>query len=240
MAVEPGSPTPSVNGVSFNPIKKIVNGTSCPPEHHCNGEGINHGASANSSPRPSSRPSSSASSHTRSYREEPMSNGIRHSKSHRIKSFGIREEDAGGPQSRAHANIRTYADDARVKQFPRISKPVELMRSSYDVVVIGSGYGGAVAASRLARCEDESGNRQSVCVLERGNEKWPGEYPSGVMDSLDEIHVSGEFSPSWFPSQMVQQGDPTGMYHLIFGKGLNTVVCNGKSSRNAPSQTSIR
>jgi hypothetical protein len=52
------------------------------------------------------------------------------------------------------------------QQFPRISKPVELLRPSYDVVAIGSGYGGGVAASRMAR-----GN-MSVCVLERGKERW--------------------------------------------------------------------
>ena len=52
------------------------------------------------------------------------------------------------------------------QQFPRISKPVELLRPSYDVVVIGSGYGGGVAASRMAR------GGQSVCVFERGKERW--------------------------------------------------------------------
>src|SRR5687768_8283466 len=55
------------------------------------------------------------------------------------------------------------------RKFPRISLPIQLMRSSYDAVVIGTGYGGSVAASRMAR------GRQSVCVLERGLERWPGE-----------------------------------------------------------------
>jgi len=49
---------------------------------------------------------------------------------------------------------------------PRISRPVELIRPTYDVVVIGSGYGGGVAASRLAR------GGQTVCLLERGKERW--------------------------------------------------------------------
>src|SRR5262249_8005368 len=39
------------------------------------------------------------------------------------------------------------------------------MRSSYDVVVIGSGFGGATAACRLAQAG------QSVCLLERGK-RW--------------------------------------------------------------------
>ena len=52
------------------------------------------------------------------------------------------------------------------KKFPRLSIPVELMKHQYDVVVIGSGYGGGVAASRMAR------GGQSVCLLELGKEKW--------------------------------------------------------------------
>jgi choline dehydrogenase-like flavoprotein len=47
---------------------------------------------------------------------------------------------------------------------PRLSRPVESLRDHYDAVVVGSGYGGGIAASRLAR----SGRR--VCVLERGKD----------------------------------------------------------------------
>jgi len=32
-----------------------------------------------------------------------------------------------------------------------LSRPIEQIRSRYDVVVIGSGYGGSIAASRFAR-----------------------------------------------------------------------------------------
>jgi cholesterol oxidase len=42
----------------------------------------------------------------------------------------------------------------------------------YDVVVVGSGYGGAVLAARLA----ERGKR--VCLLERGREWTPGDFPT--------------------------------------------------------------
>lgn len=97
------------------------------------------------------------------------------------------------------------------------------MRHSYDTVVIGSGYGGGVAASRMARAG------KHVCVLERGKERWPGEYPVSAGDALKQLHVSGEFSPKWLPGIPVDGGDPTGMYHLILGKGQNAVVGNGKS-----------
>jgi cholesterol oxidase len=42
----------------------------------------------------------------------------------------------------------------------------------YDAVVVGSGYGGAIAAARLA----EKG--LAVCVLERGREWHPGDFPT--------------------------------------------------------------
>lgn len=153
--------------------------------------------------------------------------------SHQIPTLGPHENEAGGPRSRPFARVREYRDDgvggesgARV---PRLSRPVELLRRSYDCVVIGSGYGGAVAASRVARAGE------SVCVLERGREKWPGEYPSGMDKAAEELHWSGTFSPSRFLDALpVNGGDPTGMYHLIFGKGQNAVVCNGESRERAP------
>ena len=139
-----------------------------------------------------------------------------------IPAFGVHEQDAGDPPGRSQARIRSYTDDAHLKKFPRISRPVELMRSSYDCLVIGSGYGGSIAASRMARAG------QSVCLLERGREKWPGEYPTGPIDALKELHFSGDFAPFFSKGKTVSGGDPTGMYHLIFGKGQNAIVGNGK------------
>ncbi|KAI1772865.1 FAD/NAD(P)-binding domain-containing protein [Hypoxylon cercidicola] len=135
--------------------------------------------------------------------------------------FGDHEEEAGGPRSRAYARIGSYGDDPKSAKFPRLSNPLELMRPSYDCVVIGSGYGGGVAASRMARAG------QSVCLLERGKERWPGEYPAEAGDALGQVHYSGEFAPGWAPKKIVGGGDPTGMYHMIFGNGQNAVVCNG-------------
>ncbi|KAI0457985.1 glucose-methanol-choline oxidoreductase [Xylaria acuta] len=131
------------------------------------------------------------------------------------------EHEAGGPRSRPFAHIRTWADDPKTTSFPRISKPMELMRHAYDCVVIGSGYGGGVAAARMARA------RKRVCVLERGKEHWPGEFPTSTGDTLDQLHYSGQFAPPWLPRKVVHGGDPTGMYHLIFGNGQNAVVGNG-------------
>ncbi|KUI63878.1 Cholesterol oxidase [Cytospora mali] len=151
-----------------------------------------------------------------------MARDLRHA-SHQIPTYGLHEGDVGGPQGRAYAKISTYTDDKEIEhQFPRISKPVELLRRSYDCIVIGSGYGGGVAASRMARAGE------TVCVLERGREKWPGEYPNGSEEAINELHCSGTFAPGCFTEGLaVDGGDPTGMYHLIFGKGQNAIVGNG-------------
>lgn len=65
----------------------------------------------------------------------------------------------------------------------RLSSPVSALRSRHDAVVIGSGYGGAVAACRLARAG------RSVCVLERGRELHPGDYPNDTLSLATQIQV---------------------------------------------------
>ena len=59
----------------------------------------------------------------------------------------------------------------------RIARSLDRAKSHYTVLVIGSGYGAGVAASRLARAG------QDVCVLERGKELLPGEYPDRISEA---------------------------------------------------------
>ncbi|KAK1252313.1 hypothetical protein MKX08_003500 [Trichoderma sp. CBMAI-0020] len=105
--------------------------------------------------------------------------------------------------------------------FPRISKPIEHIRDSYDCVVIGSGYGGSIAASRMARAGE------SVCLLERGEERWPGEYPTGTIDTMKQYRVTGDLIPSSLGGVGVNIGNPTGMFHLILGHDQNVIAANG-------------
>ena len=176
--------------------------------------------------RPVQRADSGMGSSVGSFNSDVSSNGgsppLNKSKSHRIHSFKPHQTQARGPQSKGHAKIKTYSDDPDIKQFPRISRPVELLsKHGYDCVVIGSGYGGGVAASRMARAG------LSVCLLERGQERWPGEYPSGFIDAMKQMHVSGNFAPGILNGEIVEGGDPTGLYHLVVGKGQNAFVGNG-------------
>lgn len=65
----------------------------------------------------------------------------------------------------------------------RIALPLSAIKDHYDVVVIGSGYGGGIAASRMARAG------RSVCLLERGREIVSGEYPDTPAEAAEEFQL---------------------------------------------------
>ncbi len=91
----------------------------------------------------------------------------------------------------------------------RLSSPIENLKKHYTVVVIGSGYGGGITASRLARAG------QQVCVLERGKEFQPGEYPNAEVNALGEIQVD-------LPGKRV--GSRTGLYDFHVNQDINVFV----------------
>ncbi|OFW10856.1 MAG: hypothetical protein A3H96_20725 [Acidobacteria bacterium RIFCSPLOWO2_02_FULL_67_36] len=74
-------------------------------------------------------------------------------------------------------------------------------RKSYDFVVVGSGYGGAITAARIAAATP-GGRKSSVCILERGRERWAPNHR--FPDTLRE--VSGEFRSDL---------NPDGLYELL-------------------------
>ena len=63
---------------------------------------------------------------------------------------------------------------------------------AFDVVVVGSGYGGAVAAKRLSALAESQGQAaMTVCVLERGLEYTPGSFPDRFSDLVGHLRVQG-------------------------------------------------
>lgn len=101
-------------------------------------------------------------------------------------------------------------DDAN---HPRLSRCSSQIKPEYDVVVIGSGYGGGVAASRMSRAG------KSVCVLERGLERWPGEYPHKFTEAMKEYRVSGQVLGTDF-----EVGKKSSLYQTIKGDGQDVFL----------------
>lgn len=91
----------------------------------------------------------------------------------------------------------------------RLSSPIQSMQEHYTVVVVGSGYGGGIAASRLARAG------QKVCLLERGREIRPGEYPATELEAMEEIQLNT-------PDGRI--GSRLGMFDFHVNKSINAVV----------------
>jgi len=91
----------------------------------------------------------------------------------------------------------------------RLSSPIEEMKEHYTVVVVGSGYGGGIAASRLARAG------QSVCLLERGREIHPGEYPDTEVEATEEMQLN---TPDG------HLGSALGMFEFHVNEGQNVLV----------------
>ncbi len=83
----------------------------------------------------------------------------------------------------------------------RLGRPIDDLADHYEVIVVGSGYGGAIAACRLSRAG------RSVALFERGRELHPGEYPSTMVEALGHLQTSG---PGLGPDN--QKGDKRSLY----------------------------
>jgi len=83
------------------------------------------------------------------------------------------------------------------------------MKQHYSVVVVGSGYGGAIAASRLARAG------QQVAILERGREFQSGEFPDTEPEALAEVQAQ-------LPSRHI--GSRAGLYDFYVNADVNVFV----------------
>jgi len=92
------------------------------------------------------------------------------------------------------------------------AKTVSDAMPAYDAIVIGSGYGGGVAASRLARM----GLR--LAVLEQGRHWRPGDFPTTAKARRKTIRLTG---------RAPKLGDPAGLYYLSVGKGLTVFGASG-------------
>lgn len=89
-----------------------------------------------------------------------------------------------------------------------------------DMLVVGSGYGGAAAAHALAGRRDADGRRLDVVVLERGREYLPGAFPSRFADLPGHVRLttSGASAPT---------GRREGLFDLRLGPDVCVALANG-------------
>ncbi|MGO8996937.1 MAG: alpha/beta fold hydrolase [Polyangiaceae bacterium] len=101
---------------------------------------------------------------------------------------------------------------------PRLSLPVENhLAGPYDVIILGSGYGGSIAASRLARARRKAPHALPlrIALLERGKELQPGEYPETELEALAQLQTTREGK---------HEGSETGLFDFHLNEEINVLV----------------
>src|SRR5436190_17233352 len=83
-------------------------------------------------------------------------------------------------------------------------------KNRYDFVIVGSGYGGAITAARLAQANLNP--KPSVCILERGKEWVPGTFPETPLDGARELR---------------SDLNPLGLYELLNHPDISVVKGSG-------------
>lgn len=91
------------------------------------------------------------------------------------------------------------------RQPSRLSSPLSSLQDVWDTVIVGSGYGGAVLAARLA-------GYGNLCVLERGKEWVPGGFPNTPVSLLDALKTSR---------------NPLGLFDYRLNSEMDVVVGSG-------------
>jgi cholesterol oxidase len=94
-----------------------------------------------------------------------------------------------------------------------LSSPYYLLKDRYDVVVVGSGYGASVAASRFSR----AGYR--VCVLERGKEYLSKDFPDSAASAAPELQAVASG-----PLASALPENPLGLYEFRLNKDLDVLA----------------
>ncbi|MES2019588.1 MAG: alkaline phosphatase D family protein [Pseudomonadota bacterium] len=95
----------------------------------------------------------------------------------------------------------------------------QVAKIDFDVLIVGSGYGGAVAAAGLAGC-GERGSVVRVCVLERGKEYLPGSFPGRMSDLAGHVRYST-------PNGAAPTGEREGLFDVRVGGDVSALVANG-------------
>ncbi len=91
---------------------------------------------------------------------------------------------------------------------------------AYDLVIVGSGYGGSMAAAELAGLVNQDGKPLKICLLERGKEYLPGSFPSQIGELPGHVRVTTA-------NARKPQGFSDGLFDVRIGPDVCALVANG-------------
>lgn len=89
----------------------------------------------------------------------------------------------------------------------------------FDLIIVGSGYGGAVAAARLAGAQKQDAEL-NIAVLERGREILPGDFPNSFAQVIGDLRISRH-------NHDKLTGNADAMFDLRINETVNVLLGNG-------------
>lgn len=99
-----------------------------------------------------------------------------------------------------------------LNQAASLATSADALRSEYDVVILGSGYGGAITAARLGVANARAGGKLRIAVFERGSE-----HPTGTFPETEKAAAAELRSPL----------NPLGLIELERFKTIDVIHANG-------------
>lgn len=121
------------------------------------------------------------------------------------------------PSTSADINRRTRSLS---KSFVDLIASQRLNPEVFDVIIVGSGYGGSIAAQQLAGLKNSKGKFLKVAMLERGSEYLPGMFPSAFADLPGHVRYGAQ-------AKGMVSGNLEGLLDIRLGDDVNALVANG-------------
>lgn len=90
----------------------------------------------------------------------------------------------------------------------------------FDLIIVGSGYGGSAAAQVLSNRQDTDGRPLRVALLERGREYLKGSFPSRMADLPGHVRFST-------PNSAAVSGRREGLFDFRLGPDMCVTLANG-------------
>lgn len=100
------------------------------------------------------------------------------------------------------------------------SLPADAAGHHFDIAIVGSGYGGAMALHELAGCTAADGRPLRIALFERGSEYLPGAFPTRMADLAGHVRYSTAGDPK-------VRGQADGLFDLRIGPDVGMLLGNG-------------